>query len=79
MRTPMSLDDYLAGRWINEPFRVYDCTAETDGAVAVVLARAELAADCAQPPVWLVGSSNSQSGAGWWIDINDDAALTVGH
>jgi acetyl-CoA acetyltransferase len=70
MRTPLTMDDYLAGRWINEPFRVYDCTAEVDGAVAILLAREEIALNCRQPPVWLVGSSNSQSGAGWsaWDD-----------
>jgi acetyl-CoA acetyltransferase len=70
MRAPLTLDDYFDGRWINEPFRVYDCTAEVDGAVAILLARADVAASCAQPPVWLVGSANSQSGAGWsaWDD-----------
>ncbi|MCW2620647.1 MAG: hypothetical protein JWL64_249, partial [Frankiales bacterium] len=55
MRKPMTLDDYLEGRWINEPFRVYDCTAEVDGAVAILLAREEIAVTCAKPPVWLVG------------------------
>src|SRR5205085_1416691 len=52
MRTPMTMDDYLAGRWINEPFRVYDCTAEVDGAVAILLAREDIAVTCRQPPVW---------------------------
>ncbi|MCW2526638.1 MAG: lipid-transfer protein [Pseudonocardiales bacterium] len=70
MRTPMTMDDYLAGRWINEPFRVFDCTAEVDGAVAILIAREDIALTCAQPPVWLLGSSNSQSGSSWsaWDD-----------
>ena len=69
-REPLSMEEYLAGRWINEPFRVYDCTSEVDGAVAVLIAGEGVARDCRQPPVWLLGSSNSQSGAGWctWED-----------
>lgn len=80
MRAPMTLDDYFAGRWINEPFRIYDCTAEVDGAVAVVITSAEVAADCAQPPVWLVGSSNTQSGSGWanWPDPTTMYAAVAG-
>lgn len=80
MRTPMTLDDYLAGRWINEPFRVYDCTAEVDGAVAIVLAREDIAVSCAQPPVWLVGSSNAQSGVPWsaWADPTEMYATSAG-
>ena len=31
LRTPLSLEDYLNGRWICEPFRIYDCTVEVDG------------------------------------------------
>lgn len=80
MRTPMTLDDYFAGRWINEPFRVYDCTAEVDGAVAILLAREEVAITCDKPPVWLVGSSNSHSGAGWstWDDPTAMYSRTAG-
>ncbi|HEX3899767.1 MAG TPA: nonspecific lipid-transfer protein [Mycobacteriales bacterium] len=80
MRTPMTMADYLAGRWINEPFRVYDCTAEVDGAVAIVLARKDVAQGCANPPVWLVGSSNSQSGVPWsqWDDPTEMYARSAG-
>lgn len=29
-RTPLTMDDYMAGRWINEPFRIFDCAYEID-------------------------------------------------
>lgn len=77
---PLTMEQYLAGRWINEPFRVYDCSYEVDGAVAIVITAGDVAADTAQPPMWLVGSSNSQSGAGWtgWDDMTSMYARTAG-
>ena len=64
------MDDYLAGRWVNEPFRIFDCAYEVDGAVAILLTSADVLASSRQPAVWLVGSADSQSGTGWteWDD-----------
>ncbi len=47
---PMTLEDYMAARWISEPLCLFDNCLETDGALAAVLVSAERAKDCPHPP-----------------------------
>lgn len=57
MRTPMTLDDHQASRWIVEPFHKFDCCLETDGAVAIALVRADRAKDLPHRPVLVQGAA----------------------
>jgi acetyl-CoA acetyltransferase len=68
---PITIDDYLAGRWVNEPFRVFDCCYEVDGAVALVLTSAERAADLRCAPIYPLAVADSNGGGGS-IDQWDD-------
>ena len=52
---PMTLADHQNSRMISSPFRLFDCSLESDGAGAVVVTSAERARDLAQPPVLIGG------------------------
>lgn len=58
-REPITMDDYFATRMVTTPFRLFDCDAPVDGSTAVVVSRAEHAAnvDHRCPRVEAVGTA----------------------
>lgn len=56
---PMTLADHQASRMISSPFRLFDCSLESDGAGAVVVTSAERAKDLKQAAVNISGIAQS--------------------
>ncbi len=63
---PLDETKYDESRWIVEPFHLYDCCLENDGAAAMVLTKAERARDFPNTPCYVLGAvagSQYRSGA----------------
>jgi acetyl-CoA acetyltransferase len=63
LRKPLTMEDYLASRWIVEPFRLYDCAMPVNGGIAVIVSEASRAADLVQPPIYIRGFGQGHPGA----------------
>jgi acetyl-CoA acetyltransferase len=55
MKKPITLEDHFNSRMISDPFRLLDCSLESDGGAAVIVSAAAYANDTAQPKVYISG------------------------
>ena len=68
MRAPLTMEEYLTGRPITDPFGVYDCSLRTDGAGAVVVTSVDRAKDLPHTPVVVRGFGSYNNLKGWTVD-----------
>jgi acetyl-CoA acetyltransferase len=78
---PLTMDDYLASRWVVEPFRLLDNSLMSDTGCAFIVTTAERAQHLRQKPVYVkgIGLGDAARNA-WWEKTNfteTDAAHAV--
>ncbi|HXY94310.1 MAG TPA: thiolase family protein [Acidimicrobiia bacterium] len=53
VRDPLTIDDYLAARYVSKPVRILDCDYPCDAGSAVIFTTEARARDCRKPPVFV--------------------------
>lgn len=72
---PIDEDTYTASRMIVEPYRLYDCSRENDGAVALILVAADRAEELHPNPAYVLAGSQGAVG-GYAVDTENDLDYT---
>lgn len=62
---PLTLAEHQSSPMIADPFRRYDCTRNTDGGIAVLVASAERARQLRSTPVYILGAGTGHNIANW--------------
>jgi acetyl-CoA acetyltransferase len=57
MKKPMTLEDHANSRMIADPFRLFDCSLESDGGAACIVSAAERAGDLKHRRVFISGTA----------------------
>ncbi len=75
---PLTEEKYDDSRWIVEPFHLFDCCLENDGAAAMIVVPAERAKDFMHTPTYLLGAvSGSHYRAGASVHNAPDYATST--
>jgi acetyl-CoA acetyltransferase len=70
-RSPLAMEDYLAGRWISTPLRLYDCDVPCDGSTAIVLSRRDLAVDLRHPLIRVEAVGSALHDRNSWAGVEN--------
>jgi acetyl-CoA acetyltransferase len=75
MKKPLTIDDYFKARLVVDPFGLFDCSLNSDGAGAVVVTSTERAGSLRRKPVLIKGFASHNNTKGW---IEEDHMLSTG-
>ena len=70
-RDPMTMDDYFDARMISSPLCLFDCDVPCDGGTAVIVSRADTAADLRKPPIQVEAVGTAIRGRPSWDQFDD--------
>jgi acetyl-CoA acetyltransferase len=68
---PLTREQYDSSRWIAEPFHLYDCCQENDGAAAVIVTTAERARDMSATPAYIAAAAQGSQPRPFGADGED--------
>ncbi len=71
----ITVDDVLNSRMVADPLHLLECCMVSDGGGAVVIASPEVARDCRQKPVWIIGTGEATKYVENGGDITVSAAV----
>ena len=74
---PMTLDDYMDVRMISSPLCLYDCDVPSDGATAMIVSRADSAADLRKPPIQVEATGTAIHGRPSWDQWEDLTTMAL--
>jgi acetyl-CoA acetyltransferase len=67
LRDPITVDDVLNSRYVNEPLHLLECVMPSAGGIAYIVTTAERARTLRKPPVYLLGAGVSQGYDNSWL------------
>jgi acetyl-CoA acetyltransferase len=77
MRSPMTMDDYMASKMISTPLRMFDCDVHCDASTAIVLSRREAARDGPNPPIRIEAIGAAMNQPYYWDQVDLTSMATV--
>lgn len=75
MRTPLTLEEYMASRMISTPLCLLDCDMPADGSVAVIVSRREASGDLKHRPITVESVGGAMHGRDSWDQFADLASI----